>query len=72
MLGLIGAVAGVPAVLGVTEAVKQGQKQNERERHRARKSNLVVQLPRKNKYSAEFDGSLVVLKNNKVCPIEEL
>lgn len=66
VLGLLSAIAACPAIIGTTEAVKHGQNANARERHRGRKSNLLVELPSKNPYSPKFDRSLVVLKDNKV------
>lgn len=65
VFGIIAAVAAVPAIIGTTEAVKQGQRQNKREEHRGRKSHLTVTLPVRNSYSSRFDGALIVLKDNK-------
>ncbi|TQB68696.1 hypothetical protein MPDQ_002900 [Monascus purpureus] len=42
VLGLLTAVAACPAIVGVNETVVQGQRQNAKNRHRGRKSNLVV------------------------------
>ncbi|GAB7346845.1 hypothetical protein MBLNU459_g1931t1 [Dothideomycetes sp. NU459] len=66
VLGIITAIAAAPAIIGTTEAVRQGQRQNAREEHRGRKSNLTVTLPVRNSYSSRFDGALVVLKDNKL------
>jgi hypothetical protein len=66
VLGLLSAVAACPAIIGTTEAVRQGQKSNAREKHRGRKVNLVIRLPNKNEYSPRFDESLIVLKDGKV------
>ncbi|KAF1344765.1 hypothetical protein BDV97DRAFT_61702 [Delphinella strobiligena] len=66
VLGILSAVAACPAIIGTTEAVRQGQRQNAREGHRGRKSNLTVTLPVRNSYSAKFDGARVVLKHNKL------
>ncbi|KAF2191221.1 hypothetical protein K469DRAFT_622700 [Zopfia rhizophila CBS 207.26] len=66
VLGIITAIAICPGIIGTAEAVRQGQKANAREQHRGRKSHLVVTLPKKNSYSQKFDGSLVVLKDNKL------
>lgn len=66
MLGILSAVVAAPAIIGVTEAVRSGQRQNAREEHRGRKSNLTVTLPVRNSYSNQFDGAMVVLKDNKL------
>ncbi|KAI5202223.1 hypothetical protein E4T38_05736 [Aureobasidium subglaciale] len=67
VFGILTAVAACSAIIGTTEAIKQGQRNNTREEHRGRKSNLTITLPVRNAYSAQFDGALVVLKNNKLC-----
>ncbi|KAH0285247.1 hypothetical protein KCU62_g7745, partial [Aureobasidium sp. EXF-3399] len=66
VFGILAAVAAVPAIVGTTEAVRQGQRQNAREEHRGRKSNLTITLPVRNSYSERFDGAMIVLKDNKL------
>lgn len=66
VFGILAAVAAVPAIVGTTEAVRQGQRQNAREEHRGRKSNLTITLPVRNSYSEQFDGAMIVLKDNKL------
>jgi hypothetical protein len=66
VFGILTAVAACPAIVGTTEAIRQGQKSNAREEHRGRKSHLVIKLPQKNIYSSKFDGAKVVLKDKKV------
>jgi major membrane immunogen (membrane-anchored lipoprotein) len=66
VFGIIAAVAAAPAIVGTTEAIRSGQRQNAREAHRGRKSNLTITLPKKNSYSAQFDNALIVLKDNKL------
>lgn len=66
VFGIITAVAAVPAIVGTTEAIRYGQKNNAREQHRGRKSHLVVTLPVRNSYSSRFDGAMIVLKDNKL------
>ncbi|KAG2164904.1 hypothetical protein VTO58DRAFT_107898 [Aureobasidium pullulans] len=66
VFGILTAVAACPAIIGTTEAVRQGQQQNAREEHRGRKSNLTINLPKRNAYSKQFDGAMVVLKDNKL------
>lgn len=60
------AVAACPAIIGTTEAVRQGQRENQREEQRGRKTNLVVSLLRRSSYSPRFDGAFIVLKDNKL------
>ena len=70
VFGILAAAVAVPAVVGTTEAVRQGQRQNAREEHRGRKSELVASLPAGSSASRqrreEFDGAIVVLWRNKV------
>ena len=70
VLGLLAAVAAVPAVVGTTEAVRQGQRQNAKEEHRGRKGELVATLPAGSSASRqrrdEFSSAIVVLWRNKV------
>lgn len=66
MITLLTAVGAVPTIIGTTEAIQHGQRQNVRKQHRGRRSNLVVSLPRKNSYSALFEGARVVLKDHKL------
>lgn len=65
-LGLLTAIAACPAIVGTTEAVRQGQKKNAKEKHRGQKSNLIVNCSSKSSKKAQIDGGLVVLRNNKV------
>ncbi|KAI7778087.1 hypothetical protein LA080_002587 [Diaporthe eres] len=60
MITLLTAVGAVPTIIGTTQAIEHGQRQS------ARRSNLVVTLPRKNSYSALFEGAKVVLRNHKL------
>ncbi|KAF2170516.1 hypothetical protein M409DRAFT_35964, partial [Zasmidium cellare ATCC 36951] len=66
VLGILTAVAACPAIIGTTEAVRHGQRQNAREEHRGRKSHLVVSLLNRSAYSQRFDGAPIVLKDNKL------
>lgn len=66
VFGILTAVAACPAIVGTTEAIRYGQKGNAREEHRGRKSNLTVTLPVRNSYSTRFNGSMIVLKDNKL------
>lgn len=59
-------IAACPAIIGTTEAVRQGQRQNTREEQRGRKTNLTVSLLRRSSYSSRFDGAFIVLKDNKL------
>lgn len=66
MITLLTAVGAVPTIIGTTQAIEHGQRQNMRKKHRGRRSNLVVTLPRKNSYSTLFEGAKVVLRNRKL------
>lgn len=66
VLGMLTAVAACPAIIGTTEAVRQGQKKNAKEKHRGQKSNLIVKCSSKSSKKSQIDGGLVVLRNNKV------
>ncbi|KAK5118431.1 hypothetical protein LTR62_002945 [Meristemomyces frigidus] len=66
VFGILTAVAAAPAIVGTTEAIRQGQRENKREEHRGRKNNLTVTLLRRSPYRVQFDGALIVLKDNKL------
>ena len=66
VLGILTAVAACPAIIGTTEAVRQGQRNNAKERHRGQKANLIVSCSGKSKHAAQVNGGTVVLRNNKV------
>jgi hypothetical protein len=66
VLGILSAIAACPAIIGTTEAVREGQKSQAREDHRGRSTNLVCRLPTLCKESKWFDDALVVLRNGKV------
>lgn len=67
VLGILTAVAACPAIIGTTEAVKQGQRQNAREEHRTRRCNLTVTLLRHSRtYSPRFNGAQIVIHNSKL------
>jgi hypothetical protein len=67
VLGILTAIAACPAIIGTTEAVRQGQRQSAREKHRGLKTNLSVSCSRASKAGREIDGCEVVLSENKVC-----
>jgi hypothetical protein len=66
VLGILTAIAACPAIIGTTEAVRQGQRQNAREKHRGLKTNLAVACSRATKAGREIDGCEIVLSENKV------
>ncbi|KAJ5799703.1 uncharacterized protein N7518_001771 [Penicillium psychrosexuale] len=66
VLGIITAIAACPAIIGTTEAVRQGQRKNAKEQHRGMKSNLIVSCARTSYAGSEIDGCAVVLRNNKL------
>jgi hypothetical protein len=72
VLGIITSIAACPAIIGTTEAVRSGQKQNARERHRSRKANLLVTCNDPSRKSRDIHGGTVVLRNKKVGPLSLL
>jgi hypothetical protein len=66
VLGILTAIAACPAIIGTTEAVRQGQRQSAREKHRGLKTNLSVVCSRASKGGREIDGCEVVLSEDKV------
>lgn len=66
VFGILTAVAAAPAIVGTTEAIRHGQKENNREEHRGRKYHLTVTLLKRSVYSEQFDNSPIVLKDNKL------
>ena len=66
VLGILTSIAACPAIIGTTEAVRQGQAQNKREQHRGQKTNLVATCTKNSSQSGQINGGLIVLKNNKV------
>ena len=66
VLGILTAIAACPAIIGTTEAVRQGQRQSAREKHRGLKTNLSVKCSRTSSGGREIDGYAVVLSNDKV------
>jgi len=66
VLGILTSIAACPAIIGTTEAVRQGQAQNAREKHRGTKTNLVARCARKSSWGREVEGGLVVLRDHKV------
>ena len=66
VLGILTAIAACPAIIGTTEAVRQGQRQNAREKHRGLKTNLSVSCSLATRSGREIDQCEVVLSENKV------
>ncbi|RYO67573.1 hypothetical protein AA0113_g4507 [Alternaria arborescens] len=66
VLGILTAIAACPAIIGTTEAVRQGQRQNAREKHRGLKTNLSVSCSRATRSGREIDQCEVVLSENKL------
>lgn len=66
VLGIITSIAACPAIIGTTEAVRQGQSQNKREQHRGRKSNLLVSCSDPSRKARDIHGGTVVLRDQKV------
>jgi hypothetical protein len=66
VLGLLTAIAACPAIVGTTEAVRQGQRTNAKEQQRGVKSNLIVSCVSTSLAGSEINGRYIVLRNNKV------
>jgi hypothetical protein len=66
VLGILTSIAACPAIIGTTEAVRQGQTQNRRQSHRGRKSNLQVSCSDPSKKARDIHGGYVVLRDNKL------
>ncbi|KAJ5496672.1 hypothetical protein N7463_008659 [Penicillium fimorum] len=66
VLGLLTAIAACPAIVGTTEAVRQGQRTNAKEKHRGVKSNLIISCARTSSAGRYIDGCSVVLHDNKL------
>ncbi len=67
VLGILTSIAACPAIIGTTEAVRQGQAQNAREKHRGTKTNLTAKTTKKSSQSPQIDGGMIVLRDHKVC-----
>ncbi|TVY23798.1 hypothetical protein LHYA1_G006798 [Lachnellula hyalina] len=66
VLGILTSIAACPAIIGTTEAVRSGQKQNAREKHRSRKANLSVSCSDPSRKARDIHGGSVVLKDKKL------
>lgn len=66
VLGILTAIAACPAIIGTTEAVRQGQKSNAKEKHRGLKTNLIASCTSISRTGGEINGGVVVLSDNKV------
>jgi hypothetical protein len=66
VLGILTAIAACPAIIGTTEAVRQGQKSSAKEQHRGLKTNLIASCSCTSPGSGEINGGVVVLSDNKV------
>lgn len=67
VLGILTSIAACPAIIGTTEAIKQGQHQNAKQEHRGRKSNLQVSCTDPSRKARDINGGTVVLRGKKVC-----
>ncbi|RFU31453.1 hypothetical protein B7463_g4897, partial [Scytalidium lignicola] len=66
VLGIITSIAACPAIIGTTEAIQQGQRQNKREQFRSGKSNLLVTCSDPSKKATDIHGGSIVLKDGKL------
>lgn len=72
VLGILTSLAACPAIVGTTEAVRQGQRTNKKEEHRGRKSNLLVTCSDPSRKARDIHGGTIVLRDNKVRRIFKL
>jgi len=61
VFGIITAIAACPAIIGTTEAIRQGQRKSAKEQHRGAKTNLVVSCS-----NSEVNGCAVVLRDGRL------
>ncbi|KAF2674751.1 hypothetical protein BT63DRAFT_462311 [Microthyrium microscopicum] len=66
VLGILTAIAACPAIVGTTEAVRQGQRKNSKEQHRGLKTNVLVSCSTDTRPGKEVNGGALVLRNNKI------
>jgi hypothetical protein len=66
VLGILTAIAACPAIIGTTEAVRQGQRKSAKEQHRGVKSNLIVSCCSSSTITSQINRGIVVLRNQKV------
>ena len=66
VLGILTSIAACPAIIGTTEAVRQGQSQNKRQQQRGRKCNLLVTCSDPSRKARDIHGGTVVLRDGKV------
>ncbi|KAH8817465.1 hypothetical protein F5884DRAFT_779497 [Xylogone sp. PMI_703] len=65
-LPMIIALITCPALLGTSEAIRQGQQKDRKEEHRARRCNLIVRCLKPSRKSREIDHRYVVLRDSKL------
>ncbi|KAI9798684.1 MAG: hypothetical protein M1833_004673 [Piccolia ochrophora] len=66
VLGILTAIAACPAIVGTTEAIRHGQRSNAKEKHRGRKSNLVISCESNTPSGRTVNGGTVVLRDQKL------
>jgi len=66
VLGILTSIAACPAIIGTTEAVRQGQTQNKRQQHRGRKSNLLVSCSDPCRKARDIHGGTIILRDKKL------
>jgi hypothetical protein len=66
VLGLLTAIAGCPAIVGINETVISGQRNSAKNRHRGRKMNLVVSCSDPSRKAKEVNGGYIVLRDHGV------
>lgn len=71
-LGIITSVAACPAIVGTTEAIQNSQRQQRKQQHRQRKTNLIVACSDPSAAGDYIDGSYIVLRDHKVLALSLL
>ncbi|KAF2710781.1 hypothetical protein K504DRAFT_480885 [Pleomassaria siparia CBS 279.74] len=66
VLGILTSIAACPAIIGTVEAVRQGQRQSAREKHRGLKTNLIVHCSTVTRAGREINGVQIVLSSDKL------
>jgi hypothetical protein len=70
VLGILTAIAACPAIVGTNEAIQMTQRNQMKQMHRERKTNLVISCNDQSPQASEVDGHLVVLRDHKVSDMK--
>jgi hypothetical protein len=66
VLGILTSIAACPAIIGTTEAIRQGQSQNKKQEHRGRKSHLLVTCSDPSRKARNIHGGTIILRDKKL------